>query len=66
MAHVVWYENMELIIKEKKHLFYSEAQTEQKYAIYCRCCYLYGQMKFWACNVNGDIYAYELSLYISQ
>jgi len=27
----------------KKNIFYSEAHTEQKYAIWFRLCYLYGQ-----------------------
>ncbi len=40
LAHIVWYsENM----KEKTARFYSETQTEQKYAIWCRGWYLYEQ-----------------------
>ncbi len=57
MAQIIWYsDNME----GKPTQFYSETQTEQKYAIWCRCWYLYGQkvMKFWClCNVNQwDLY----------
>ncbi len=40
MAHIKW-ENIELIIKyqfySENNKFYSEAQTEQKYAIWCIC-----------------------------
>ncbi len=39
MAHIVWYENMELISRRKK----TKAQTEQKYAIWCSFWYLDGQ-----------------------
>ncbi len=56
MAHKVWYiENMELILKEEKTQFYSEAQTGQKYAILCSVV-MY-MAKKWdeiliSCNVN--------------
>ncbi len=38
------------IWRKKILLFYSETQTEQKYAIWCRCWYLGYMMKFWCLN----------------
>ncbi len=46
MAHIVWLETM----KEKTAQFYSETQTEQKNAIWCRCWYLW--YNYDAFNVN--------------
>lgn len=56
-THVVRYsQNMELILdEENKKTFYSEAKTEQKYAIWCSFCYLYGykiRLNSDACNRN--------------
>lgn len=45
-------ENMELIFEGKTFFLtpiYLEAQTEQKFTNYCRCCYLYKMKK-----INSD------------
>ncbi len=61
---------MILNMEEKTPYFYSEAQTKQKYAIWCRGWYLYGQKDVY--NSIADtgtyikLYKYQSSLYISN
>ncbi len=61
--NIVWYcENMQ----KKTAQFYSEAQTEQKYAIWCRCWYLCGQKVMKLADTHIKWYKYQSSLYISN